>query len=285
MDLGACCTRAASARGVRHQTNHAPHPTKNANIPHDRTQFVHPSPPCSAKSNSTAQSKTVDVHAERAIPANASPTRGLSLNPVSASAMNAPHTHPTNHPHSTNNVRCEPTSVRTVIPSSNRNDEASIPERPSPTPPGFAAKSRSPASQIRGRFRIESSSTRRGTSHHRDSPATASPTITHRPLHQKGMDTMHAARRFTSNNQTATSRPATRSPVREYVIKRSTNRTPAKARPSQACHRHPQHSGNSAHSAAAVWFGLWKPRLNRTRPLQVNSSMAPSKISLNDTRP
>ena len=145
MDPGARCTRAASARGVRDQTNHVPHPMKNANIPHDRIQFVHSSPPCSAKSSSTAQSKTVAEQPDATSPANANPIRGLSFNPVNASAMNAPHAHPTNHPHSARSVRCALTSVRTSgTPSSNRNAEASVPELQSPRRPDSPRRAAAP---------------------------------------------------------------------------------------------------------------------------------------------
>ena len=211
MDPGARCTRAASARGVRDQTNHVPHPMKNANIPHDRIQFVHSSPPCSAKSSSTAQSKTVSEQPDATSPANANPILCLSFNPVNASAMNAPHTHPTNHPHSARSVRCALTSVRTSgTPSSNRNAEASVPELQSPTPPGFAAKSRSPASQIFGRFRIEPSSARRGPSDQRESPTTASPATAHGHRRRRGARAVHP-----HDGPRTTTRPPPPDPSRE----------------------------------------------------------------------
>ena len=81
MDPGARCTRAASERGVRDQTNHVPHPMKNANIPHDRIQFVHPSPPCSAKSSSTAQSKTVAEQPDATSPRKCKPDTRALLQP------------------------------------------------------------------------------------------------------------------------------------------------------------------------------------------------------------
>lgn len=46
--------------------------------------------------------------------------------------------------------------------SGSRYAEASAPELPMPTPSGFAERSLSPESQMRGRFRIEPSSERRG---------------------------------------------------------------------------------------------------------------------------
>ena len=62
---------------------------------------------------------------------------------------------PTIHPNSAKSVMCALIIVRISGMPSKRNAEATAPEFPSSTPSGFAAKSRSPASQIFGRFRIE----------------------------------------------------------------------------------------------------------------------------------
>lgn len=74
------------------------------------------------------------------------------------------------------------------------------------------------------------------------------PATTHGHRCRRGTSAVRSARRFTSNNQTATSSPATSILVREYVNKRSTSRTPAKACPS------PRHAAATTSTAAeAVW--------------------------------
>ena len=70
--------------------------------------------------------------------------------------------------------------VRTSGMPSRRNAEATVPELPSPTPLGFAAKSCNPASQILGRFRIEPSNARRGPIHHKATPINAIGSPQHR---------------------------------------------------------------------------------------------------------
>ena len=160
-------------------------------------------------------------------------------------------------------VRCELTSVRTsgTDPGS-RNAEASVPEFPSPTPSGFAAKSRSPASQIFGRFRIEPSSARRGASHHRGRP-TASETTANLPSHTKTRPlestlwSLNLIRLPLLNaHHAAPSRAATRSPVRDCVRSSAANSPTARPRPTHAACRRPRHSGSSAQASAAAWFGL-----------------------------
>ncbi len=74
------------------------------------------------------------------------------------------------------------------------------------------------------------------------------PATAHGHRCRRGTSAVRSARRFTSNNQTATSSPATSILVREYVNKRSTSRTPAKACPS------PRHAAATTSTAAeAVW--------------------------------
>ena len=74
------------------------------------------------------------------------------------------------------------------------------------------------------------------------------PATTHGHRCRRGTSAVRSARRFTSNNQTATSSPATSILVREYVNKRSTSRTPAKACPS------PRHAAaTTSTTAEAVW--------------------------------
>ena len=74
------------------------------------------------------------------------------------------------------------------------------------------------------------------------------PATAHGHRCRRGTSAVCSARRFTSNNQTATSSPATSILVREYVNKRSTSRTPAKACPS------PRHAAATTSTAAeAVW--------------------------------
>ena len=46
------------------------------------------------------------------------------------------------------------------------------------------------------------------------------------------------------------------------------NSAAASEYPSQACRRQPQHSGRSAHSAAAAWFGFVKPKPKRVTSRQ-----------------
>ena len=60
---------------------------------------------------------------------------GLSPNAVCPQMLS------TSAPISARSVRCELTSVRTVIPSGNMIADAISPELPNPTPIGFAAKS------------------------------------------------------------------------------------------------------------------------------------------------
>ena len=74
------------------------------------------------------------------------------------------------------------------------------------------------------------------------------PATAHGHRCRRGTSAVRSARRFTSNNQTATSSPATSILVREYVNKRSTSRTPAKACPS------PRHAAaTTSTTAEAVW--------------------------------
>ncbi len=87
--------------------------------------------------------------------------------------MNASHAQPTIQPNSASKVMCVLIIVRISGMPSSMNAEAIVPELPSPTPLGFAAKSCSPAGQIRGRFRIAPSRIILGPIHHNATPVSA----------------------------------------------------------------------------------------------------------------
>ena len=216
--------------------------TNVANSPHDSAKFTAPYPPISLKSNSTCQSNTDAENAETASPANATHVRRIVRPTQSASAMNASHAPPTNAPISASSVRCELTSVRTVIPSGSMNADAISPDFPNPTPSRFAAKSLSPASHIFGLFITAPSSANLGHIHH------AAITSTDNAIAMVGT----AFHRRPRHN-IAASITNTTNPVREYVMASITQSAAPMSRPTHRHPpRHPQQNGNSAQIAAAA---------------------------------
>ena len=205
-------------------TQPAPMTTNAANSPHASEKFTAPHPPFSAKSRSTCQSNTDAENAETASPANDTHVRRIVRPTPSASAMNANHAPPTNAPISASSVRCELTSVLTVMPSGSINAVAISPEFPNPTPSGFTAKSLSPASQIFGLFITAPSSASLGHIHHAATASTANATdrvgtaFHRRPLQRRngcGKAASALLATISHHHNTAASITNTTNPVRE----------------------------------------------------------------------
>ena len=231
-------------------TNHTPNAKNITSITHDSTQFIIPNPPCSAKSNKTGQSKTVDEHPDSANPANARPIRRLSRTPHNANPMNANHTQPTIHPNSAKSVICALIIVRISGMPSSRNAEATAPELPSPTPSGFAAKSRNPASQIFGRFRIDPSRDILGAIHQAAARA-ISPTNAS-TFRERGCLVPASPDIPLIHHHATASTPATNIPVRDCVAASAITNTALNAQPIHLARHQPQHSGNNTQTAAAA---------------------------------
>ena len=265
-----------------------PMTTNATNSPHAKTKLTIPHPPISLKSNSTCQSNTDAENAETTSPANATHVRRIVRPTQSASAMNASHAPPTKAPISTSSVRCELTSVRTVIPSGSMNALAISPDFPNPTPNGFAANSLSPASQIFGLFNIAPSSASLGHIHHAATqakhPVNMMPQMVGTAFHRRPPQSRNGCGKAASallatisRHNTVASIASTAIPVLEYVIASITqSATPAtlphhcnapragRAR-TPAAPPHPQQNGNAAQIAAAAWLGFAKPNPCRTR--------------------
>ena len=243
--------------------------TTNApNNAHANTKLTPPYPPFSAKSNSTCQSNTDAENAENTSPANATHVRRIFRPAQSACAMNASHAPPTNTPISTSNVRCELTSVRTVIPSGNMNADAISPDFPNPTPSGFTAKSFSPASQIFGRFITAPSSASLGHIHHAAIQAKHADNITPHMVVRA-----LRARRHPSHiiHHAPASNAKTMNPVRENVAANIAQSTTLDETPTHRPLFHPQQNGITAQIAAAAWFGLKNPNPILTKSPATNS--------------
>jgi hypothetical protein len=190
---------------------------------------------------------------------------------------NVNHAPPTTAPNSTRSVRCELTRVRTVISFGNINAEAISPELPNPTPNGFAAKRRSPASHIFGLFITAPSSAILGHIHHAAKQAkhTANmmPQMVGTAFHRRPRPLVgRADPSAPRHHNTAASIAATTTPVREYVIASITHSATPTIRP---VHRHlphhPQQNGNSAQIAAAAWLGFANPKAKRAISPTTNS--------------
>ena len=253
-----------------------PMTTNAAKSPHAKTKFTAPYPPFSAKSKRTCQSNTDAENAETASPANATHVRRIVRPTPSPSAMNASHAPPTNTPISTSSVRCELTSVRTVIPSGNINADAISPEFPNPTPIGFAVNSLSPASHIFGRFSIAPSSASLGHIHQAATQAKHTVNVTPQMVGRARRERRHPSHII--NHNAAASIANTTIPVLEYVIASITqSETPTSHPTHRHPPRHPQQNGNAAQIAAAAWLGFANPNPCRTRsPTTKSTTLQPS---------
>jgi hypothetical protein len=180
------------------------------------------------------------------------------------------------------------TSVRTVIPSGNKNVDAISPEFPNPTPIGFAAKSLSPASQIFGLFSIAPSSANLGHIHHAAKQAkhTANmmPQMVGTAFHRRPRTLVGCTDPSAPHHHnTAASITNTTNPVLEYVMASITQSAAPMSRPTQRhLPRHPQQNGNNAQIAVAAWLGFAKPNPCRTTSPTTKSTTHQPSAALDD---
>ena len=264
--------------------------TNAANNAHAKTKLTVPHPPISLKSNSTCQSNTDAENADSASPANATQVRRSFRPAQSASAMNTSHAPPTSTPISASKVRCELTRVRTSAPSGSMNAVAISPDFPNPTPIGFAAKRRSPASHILGRFITAPSNASLGHIHQM-AIATATTAVARPPrpcimfsrvervdraevLPVSTRPTISEESVLRYNSKATISQTSTSAPVLEYVIASITQSATPTSRPAHRHPpRHPQQNGNSAQIAAAAWLGFANPNPMRATSPTTNSTI------------
>jgi hypothetical protein len=148
---------------------------------------------------------------------------------------------------------------------------------PNPTPNGFAAKRRSPASHIFGLFITAPSSAILGHIHHAATQAkhTANmmPQMVGTAFHRRPRPLVgRADPSAPRHHNIAASIAATTTPVREYVIASIMKSTMLDTKPTHRhLPRHPQQNGNSAQIAAAAWLGFANPKAKRAISPTTNS--------------